>query len=29
MAHVRWFARGVDTVLGETGDPAELFRLGQ
>ena len=27
MAHVRWFALGVDTVLGETGDPAEIFRL--
>ena len=26
-AHVRWFGRGVDTVLGEAGDPAELFLL--
>ena len=28
MAHIRWFARGTDTVLGGTGDPAELFLLG-
>ena len=28
MAHVCWFPRGVDTFLGKTGDPKELFRLG-
>ena len=26
-AHVRWFGRGVDTVLGAAGDPTELFLL--
>ena len=26
MAQVHYFSRGVDTVLGETGDLAELFR---
>ena len=26
-AHVRWFGRGLDTVLGAAGDPTELFLL--
>ena len=27
QAHVQWFGRRSDTVLGGTGDPTELFRL--
>ena len=27
--HIKWFARGTDTVLGNTGDPTELFMLGK
>ena len=26
-AHVQWFRRGIDTILGEAGDPSELFLL--
>ena len=27
MAHVQWFGRGTDTMLGEAADPTELFLL--
>ena len=29
MFHGQWFSRGSDTVLGETGDPCELFVVDQ
>ena len=29
MFHGQWFSRGSDTVLGETGDPYELFVVDQ
>merc|ERR1719370_853945 len=27
--HVQWFCRGTDTMLGEAGDPTQLFRIDQ
>jgi len=27
MVHVQWFGRSIDTILGESGDPAEIFLL--
>ena len=29
MFHGQWFSRGSDTVLGEAGDPCELFAVDQ
>jgi len=28
-AHVQWFSRSTDTMLGEAGDPTELFKVNQ